>query len=128
MRDVESLVDVQLIAKMMQQLVRGAREFASGGEGQVGGNQEVGKVFGGDFTSDGCVVAGGAGIFEDGFVVGGEPQEAKHGAIKVWVGGAEIMEGGVRLRKGGEAGEMKRGGRRVTNGNEGARGDSQSGE
>ena len=127
-REVVGSVDVQLITEVMEQLVRGARELADGGEGQVGGNQEVGKVFGGDFTSDGCVVAGGAGVFEDGFVVGGEPQEAKHGAIKVWVGGAKIMEGGVRLSESGEAGEVKRGGRRVANGNEGARGESQSGE
>ena len=127
-RDVVGSVDVQLSVKVMEQLVRGAREFASVGEGQVGGNQEVGQVFGGNLAGDGLVVAGGAGVFEDGFVVGGEPQEAKHGAIKVWVGGAKIMEGGVRLSESGEAGEVKRGGRRVANGNEGARGESKSGE
>ncbi len=87
-RDVVGSVDVQLIVKVMEQLVRGAREIAHGGEGQVGGNQEVGQVFGGDFSSDGCVVVGGAGVFEDGLVVWGEPQEAKHGAVEVWVGGA----------------------------------------
>ena len=73
-RDVEGLVDVQLVAKVVEQLVRGAREFASGGEGQMSGNQEVGQVFGGDLSGDGGVVAGGAGVFEDGFVGGGEPQ------------------------------------------------------
>jgi hypothetical protein len=35
-------VNVQLVVKVMEQLVRGARELASGGEGQVGGDQEVG--------------------------------------------------------------------------------------
>jgi hypothetical protein len=124
-RDVVGSVDVQLIVKVMEQLVRGARELAHGGEGQVGGNQEVGQVFGGDFASDGCVVASGAGVFEDGFVVWGEPQEAKYSAVEVWVGGAKIMEGGVRLSESGESGEMERGSRRVTDGNEGARGESQ---
>ena len=38
------------------------------------------------------------------------------------------MEGGVRLSESGESGEMERGSRRVTDGNEGARGESQSGE
>ena len=37
-RDVGGLVDVQLIVEVMKQLLRGAREFASVGEGQVGGN------------------------------------------------------------------------------------------
>ena len=43
--------DVQLFVEVMKQLVRGAQEFASGGEGQVGGNQEVSRcavVRGGD--------------------------------------------------------------------------------
>ncbi len=53
--------------------MRGAQEFASGGEGQVGGHQEVGQVFDGDVSSDGCVVAGGSGVFEDGLVVWGGP-------------------------------------------------------
>ncbi len=126
--DVVGSVDVQLSVKVMEQLVRGARELARGGEGQVGGNQEVGQVFGGDFSSDGCVVASGACVFEDGLVVWGEPQEAEHGAVEVVVGGAKIMEGGVRLSEGGESGKMKLGGRRVADGNEGARGESQSGE
>ncbi len=59
--------------EVMEQLVRGAREFASGGEGQVGGHQEVRQVFGGYVSSDGCVVVGGSGVFEDGLVVWGEP-------------------------------------------------------
>ena len=92
MRDVVGSVDVQLIVKVMEQLVRGARELAHGGEGEVGGNQEVGQVFGGDFASDGCVVAGGAGVFEDGFVVWGEPQEFEDGTIEISVGGAEVVE------------------------------------
>ena len=40
--EVPVSVDVQLVLKVMEQLVGGAGEFASGGEGQMGGNQEVG--------------------------------------------------------------------------------------
>ncbi len=58
----------------------------------------------------------------------GEPQEFEHGAVEVWVGGAKVVERGGRLGESGEAGEVKRGGRRVADGNEGARGGSQSGE
>ena len=107
-------------------MVRGAREFASVGEGQMSGNQEVGQVFGGNLAGDGLVVAGGAGVFEDGFVGGGEPQESEDGAVEVSVGGAEVVEGGVRLGESGEAGEVKSRGRRVADGNEGAGGESQS--
>ncbi len=94
----------------------------------MGGNQEVGQVFGGDVASDGCVIAGGAGVFEDGFVVWGEPQEFEDGAFNVWVGCAKVVKRGGGLGESGEAGEVKRGGRRVADGNEGARGESQSGE
>jgi hypothetical protein len=114
--------------EVMEQLVRGAREFASGGEGQVGGHEEVGQVFGGDVAGDGFVVAGGSGVFEDRLVGWGEPQEFEHGAVEVWVGGAKVVERGGGLGESGEAGEVKRRGRRVADGNEGARGESQSGE
>ncbi len=119
-------VDVQLIVEVMKQLLRGAREFASVGAGLVGGNQEVGQVFGGNLAGDGLVVAGGAGVFDDGLVVWGEPQKSEDGAVKVSVGGAEVVDGGVGLGESGESGEMKGGGRRVADGNEGAGGESQS--
>ena len=74
------------------------------------------------------MVAGESGVFEDSLVVWGEPQEFEDGAVKVWVGVAKVVERGVGLGESGEAGEVKRGGRRVADGNEGARGESQSGE
>ncbi len=128
MRDVEGLVDVHLIVKVMQQLLRGAREFASVGEGQVGGNQEVGQVFGGNLAGDGLVVAGGAGVFDNGLVVWGEPQKSEDGAVKVSVGGAEVVERGVRLSESGKAGKVKCRGRCVADGDEGAGGESQRGK
>jgi hypothetical protein len=47
----------------------------------VGGDQEVRQVFSGDVASDGCVVAGRSGVFEDSLVVWGEPQELEDGAM-----------------------------------------------
>ena len=92
----------------------------------MGGNEEVGQIFGGDLAGDGCVVTGGSGVFDDGLVVWGEPQKPEDCAVKVGVGGSKIMEGGVRLSQSGESGEMESGGRRVADGNEGAGGESQS--
>ena len=89
--DVELSVNVELVAQVVDQLVRWAREFTRGGERQVGGNQEVRQVFGGDVASDGCVVAGGSGVLQDSLVVRGEPQELEDSAIKVLVGGAKIL-------------------------------------
>ena len=89
--DVELSVNVELVAQVVDQLVRWAREFTRGGERQVGGDQEVRQVFSGDVASDGCVVAGRSGVFEDSLVVWGEPQELEDGAVKVFVGGAEVV-------------------------------------
>ncbi len=115
--DVGASVNVQLVVQVMKQLVRGAREFASGGESQMGGDQEVGQVVGGDVSSDGDMVAGGSGVFEDSLVVWEEPQELEDGAGKVGVGCAKVVKRGGGLGESGEA-----------DGNEGARGESQSGE
>ena len=58
----------------------------------MGGDQEVRQVFSGDVTSDGCVVAGGSGVLENGLVVRGESQEFEDGTIEISVGGAEVVE------------------------------------
>ncbi len=44
-------------------------EAASVGKGQVSSDEEVGLVISGDIAGDRLVVAGRAGVFEDGFVV-----------------------------------------------------------
>ncbi len=67
------------------------------------GSQVVGR----DVSSDGGMVAGGSGVFEGCLVIGGEPQELEDGAGKVWVGGAEVVERGVRLGESSQAGEVK---------------------
>jgi hypothetical protein len=69
------LVDVKLVAKMEEKARRFARKTASGGEDEVGGNQEVWDVGSIDLTGDGGVVPGGAGVLEDGAAIGGNPDE-----------------------------------------------------
>ena len=48
------------------------------------------------------------------------------GAGKVWVGGAEVVERGVRLGESGKAGKVERRGGCVADSDEGAGGESQS--
>ena len=122
------LIDVELITKVMEEVVRKAGQSAGGGETEVGGDEKVGQVLGGDLAGDGAVVAGRASVFQDGLVVGREPEELEDGALDALVGGAKVVERGVRFSESGETGEMKRGGRRVADGHEGAGGESQSGE
>ena len=80
---------------MMQELVGLAGETASGGEGKVSGNEEVGEIFVGDFAGDGAVVAGRARWLENSLVVGREPGEFEDGAFHVRIGGAKVVDGGV---------------------------------
>ncbi len=54
---------------MVQDVVRCRRETARVGEDEVGGDEEVGEVVGGDVSGDGLVIASGARGFQDGFVV-----------------------------------------------------------
>ena len=82
---------MELVTQMEEEAGRFAGETTSGSEEEVGGNQEVGDVGGVDFSGDGGVVAGRSGVFEDSLVVWGEPQELEDGAVKVFVGGAEVV-------------------------------------
>ena len=80
---------------MVQELVGLAGETAGGGEGKVGGNEEVREIFVGDFAGDGAVVAGRARGFENSLVVRREPGELEDGAFHVRVGGTQVVDGGV---------------------------------
>jgi hypothetical protein len=80
---------------MVQELIGLAGETASGGEGKVCGNEEVGKIFVGDFAGEGAVVAGWACWFENSLVVGRDPGEFEDSAFHVRVGGAKVVDGGV---------------------------------
>ncbi len=96
------LIDVELVAQMVHELVGLAEETDRGGGSNVGGDEEIGKVFIGDFASDGMVVARGAGRFEDGLVLWGKPSKFEKRAFHVRVGGAKVVNGGVQFGDSGE--------------------------
>ena len=77
---------------MVQELVGLAGETASGGEGKVSGNEEVGEIVVGDFAGDGAVIAGWARWFENSLVVRREPGELEDGAFHVRVGGIQVVD------------------------------------
>ncbi len=53
----------------MENLVGRCGKFAGGGEDKMCGNEEVRQVVIGEVAGDGLMVAGGAGVFEDGLVI-----------------------------------------------------------
>ncbi len=60
----------------------------------MGCNEKVVEVFGLDLAGDLCVVAGGAGVHEDGAVVGRVNPDVLEGSIaEVGIGGAKIGDG-----------------------------------
>jgi hypothetical protein len=72
------LVDVELGAEMVENVVGWGVETTSGGEVEVGGHEEIGEVLGVDLAGDGGVVASGARVFEDGARVGGVDPDELH--------------------------------------------------
>ncbi len=66
----KTLISVELVAKLEDEACRLSRETTGGGEGKVGGNQEVRDVGGVDLSGDGMVVAGRAGVFQNSFTIG----------------------------------------------------------
>ena len=64
-------VNSELGTEVVDDAVGGGGQSARVGEVQVRGDEEVGKVFRGDFASDLSVVAGGTCWFQDSAVVGG---------------------------------------------------------
>ncbi len=85
----------------------------------MGGNQEVREVDGIDLTSDGGVVPGRAGVFEDGAAIGGDPDEAKRGSGEIRGGGAEVMDRETRFINFENFGEVKGGSRYVADRDDG---------
>ncbi len=73
----------------------------------MGCNQEVGDVGGVNFSSDGGVVAGGAGVFEHGATIGSNPDKTEDGSFQVGSGGSEVVNGEVRFGDGENLGQME---------------------
>ncbi len=61
---------MELVRQVMEELIGRTGQAAGGGEGEVGGHEEVEEVFDRDFAGDGEVVAGRAGVLQDGLVGG----------------------------------------------------------
>ena len=84
-------VDRELVFQVVKDVVGGYGEATGMGENEMGGHEEVGNVLRGDVSRDGLMTAGGAGVFENSFVVDGvDPDELEDGGAEVWVGGAEV--------------------------------------
>ncbi len=75
----------------MEELVGRTGEATGGGEREVGSNEKVGQVLGGDFAGDRMVIAGRAGVFQDGLVVRRKPKEFEDGALNAGVGCAQVV-------------------------------------
>ncbi len=74
------------------------------------------------------MVAGRAGVLQNGLVGGGEPEELENSAVEAGVGGSEVVQRGVGFGEGSEAGEMEDGVRGVADGYEGRRDEVQRGQ
>ena len=83
---------MKLFAEMDEKTSRLARETTDGGEGKVGGNQEVGDVGSVDLSGDSMVVAGRAGVFQESLAIGSNPDETKGGGVESRGGGSEVVE------------------------------------
>jgi hypothetical protein len=104
---VES-VNRQLVAKVVQDVVRCRRETARVGKNEVGGDKKVGEVVGGDVAGDGLVVSSGARVFQDGLVVARvNSDETKDSGAESRVGGSEVVNLDVGFGGRLDAGEVE---------------------
>ncbi len=85
-------------------MVGGRGEATGVGKNEAGGNEKVRDVFGGDVAGDGLMAVGGAGGFEDGFVVSRiDPNEFEDGLAEGRVGGTKVGQIDVGFSGGGNA-------------------------
>ena len=84
---------MELVTKVEEETRRLAREATGRGEAEVGGNQEVREVGSVDFSSDGRVVAGRAGVLENGAAIGSNPDETENSGVQGARGGAKVVDG-----------------------------------
>jgi hypothetical protein len=102
------LVDVELGAEMVEDVVGWGVETTSGGEVEVGSHEEIGEVLGVNLAGDGGMVASGAGVLENGARVGGvDPDELEDGIAEDGIGCAEVGEGNVGFGGEEDAGEVE---------------------
>ena len=101
------LIDVELVAKVEEKACRLARETAGGGEGKVGGDQEIVDSIVVDLAGDCLVVAGRASVAENCSLVGGGPHETEDSSVKRRVGCAQVVERHVGLGVGEHFSEVE---------------------
>ncbi len=78
------------------------------GKGQVGSDEEVGQVISGDIAGDRLIVAGRAGVFENGFVVARvDPDGLEGDGTAVGVGCAEVRDVRVGFGAVGDTGKIE---------------------
>ncbi len=72
---------MKLVAEMEEEAGGLAGQTAGGSQGEVGGDQEIGDVFGVNFSGDSNVIAGRASVAENSALVGSGPHETKDSRI-----------------------------------------------
>ncbi len=112
-------MDMKLFTQMEEKAGRFTGETAHRSKDKVGGNQEIGNVGGVDFAGDSRVVAGWACVFQDGPSIGSEPDKTKNSSVQRGSGCAIVVQGQKGFVEGGYFGEVKGGGRSVTDRNDG---------
>jgi hypothetical protein len=111
------LISVELVAKVEEEACRLARQTASGGQGEVRGNQEIVDVFGVNFPGDSNMVAGRASVAENSALVGGCPHETKDSRIDGRGGGPQVVEGELFFGVSEDFGDVETRGGVVADGN-----------
>ena len=94
----------------------------------VGSNQEIPDVDHVNVSSDGSMVAGWAGVLENGSSIGGEPDETKDSSVQRGIGCAVVVQGQEVFGECGDFGEVKGGGRSVSNSNDSGGEESSGGD
>jgi hypothetical protein len=98
------LVDGELVAKVVEDVVGGCGKAAGGCENKVGSHEEIGDVCCGDVARDGLVAAGGAVVCKDSLVIDWvNPNQFEYCFAEIRVGGAKIRHMNMGFGGGGNA-------------------------
>ncbi len=111
---------MELVAKVEEEACRRTRKTASGSEGKMRRDEEVGDVSCIDFAGDRSMVAGRAIVAEHGHVVGSNPDEAEDGGVKRGIGGPKVAHRQVVFGDGANFGDVEFGVGGVADGDNGA--------
>jgi hypothetical protein len=86
-------VNKQLVSQVMENVVGRSGQAAGVGKEEVGSDQKVREVVGGDFSSDRLVVASGASVFENSLIIAGvNPHSFERSRAEGGAGCSEVGE------------------------------------